>query len=90
MADTFFVKVYSPEGTVFNGEAVSLTVPGAAGSLCLLARHESVAILLAAGTLVIRTPGETVPRVVRLTGNNFLEFRNGGAVVLLEQYLAGQ
>lgn len=49
---------------LFDGMAASVTVPGAAGEMTLLADHAAIISPLRAGTIVIRLEGgeeETVP-----------------------------
>ena len=40
---------------LFSGEATSVTLPGAAGVLTILPRHEPLIALLAGGAITVRT-----------------------------------
>ena len=80
----FRLTVSSAEKTYFDGQAVSLTVPGEAGSFCLLAHHAPIAAVLGPGTMQYRLDGEPAARSLRLSGVNFLTFGAGGCRVFLE------
>jgi F-type H+-transporting ATPase subunit epsilon len=69
MADShpkFDVALVTPEGTVFDGEAEMLIVPGAAGEIGVLARHAPLVATLKAGSTR-----------VHLGDNEILEFATG-------------
>jgi F-type H+-transporting ATPase subunit epsilon len=69
MADShpkFDVALVTPEGTVFDGEAEMLIVPGAAGEIGVLARHAPLVATLKAGSTR-----------VHLGDNEILEFAPG-------------
>lgn len=51
---TFHLILTSVEGAKFDGEAVSVTVPGAAGEMTLLAKHEPIITTLKPGTITVR------------------------------------
>jgi F-type H+-transporting ATPase subunit epsilon len=69
MADAhpkFDVALVTPEGTVFDGEAEMLIVPGAAGEIGVLARHAPLVATLKAGSTR-----------VHLGDNEIIEFATG-------------
>lgn len=69
MADAhpkFDVALVTPEGTVFDGDAEMLIVPGAAGEIGVLARHAPLVATLKAGSTR-----------VHLGDNEILEFATG-------------
>jgi F-type H+-transporting ATPase subunit epsilon len=69
MADAhpkFDVSLVTPEGTVFDGDAELLIVPGAAGEIGVLARHAPLVATLKAGSTR-----------VHLGDNEILEFATG-------------
>jgi F-type H+-transporting ATPase subunit epsilon len=69
MADShpkFDVALVTPEGTVFDGEAEMLIVPGAAGEIGVLARHAPLVATLKSGSTR-----------VHLGDNEILEFATG-------------
>jgi F-type H+-transporting ATPase subunit epsilon len=63
----FDVSLVTPEGAAFEGEAVMLIVPGAAGEIGVLARHAPLVATLKAGST----------RVHRGEGTEVLEFATG-------------
>jgi len=56
MAHTFQLKVVTPEGVAVETEAESLVLPGAAGSLGVLASHEPWTVLLKNGAVSWKKP----------------------------------
>jgi F-type H+-transporting ATPase subunit epsilon len=54
---TFDLSVVTPEGSVFEGEAQMLIVPGAAGEIGVLARHAPLVAMLKAGEIRVRADG---------------------------------
>jgi F-type H+-transporting ATPase subunit epsilon len=54
---TFDLAVVTPEGSVFEGEAQMLIVPGAAGEIGVLARHAPLVAMLKAGEIRVRADG---------------------------------
>ncbi len=79
---TYQFKMLTPNRTVFDGEVVSVTAPGGAGYLGILAHHAPLITTLLAGDLSLRTPdGET--QRFRI-GKGLLKVANNAAVVLTE------
>ena len=54
---TFHLIVTAVGGAQFDGEAVSVTVPGSAGEMTLLAGHEPLVTTLKRGTITARGAG---------------------------------
>jgi F-type H+-transporting ATPase subunit epsilon len=54
---TFDLSVVTPEGTVFEGEAQMLIVPGAAGEIGVLARHAPLVAMLKSGEIRVKSGG---------------------------------
>jgi F-type H+-transporting ATPase subunit epsilon len=80
MADAhpkFDVAVVTPDGPVFQGEAVLLIVPGAAGEIGVLARHAPLVATLKAGSTR-----------VHLGANEVLEFATGPGFFKVETDVA--
>jgi F-type H+-transporting ATPase subunit epsilon len=67
---------------LFDGEAVSVTVPGAAGEMTVLANHEPLVTTLKAGTIVVHELADTEPKQFPVQGG-ILEVRKEGATILL-------
>ncbi|HMK93716.1 MAG TPA: ATP synthase F1 subunit epsilon [Thermoleophilia bacterium] len=59
MADerTLQVEIVTPDGSVYDGEAVMVVVPGVEGELGLLARHEPLVSLVAIGDSRLQVQG---------------------------------
>jgi F-type H+-transporting ATPase subunit epsilon len=73
----FDVAVVTPDGPVFQGEAVMLIVPGAAGEIGVLARHAPLVATLKAGSTRVHV-GE----------NDVLEFATGPGFFKVETDVA--
>ena len=79
---TYKFKMLTPNRTAFDGEVVSVTAPGGAGYLGILAHHAPLITTLLAGVLTLRTQdGET--QRFRI-GPGLLKVANNEAVVLTE------
>jgi F-type H+-transporting ATPase subunit epsilon len=52
--DTIKLEIVSPEGPVFKGEVVSITLPGSEGEFGVLPGHASLLTLLKAGIIDIQ------------------------------------
>ncbi len=75
-------KMLTPNKTVFEGDVVSVTAPGGAGYLGILAHHAPLITTLLAGDLTLRTQaGETHRFHI---GPGLLKVANNEAVVLTE------
>ena len=57
MAHGFSLKVVTPAGSAVEAEVESLVLPGAAGSLGVMASHEPWTVLLKKGAVSFRKPG---------------------------------
>ena len=76
MEKTFHLNVLTPEKTIYDGAAVSLTAPGEAGYLGILANHAPLVTTLVAGKVVFKdqTGQQTI---LESAGKGFLEiFKN--------------
>ncbi len=69
------------DGPVFDGEVVSVALPGAAGAMEILANHESLISPLRAGEVRIKKPGGEVEAITITQGT--LEISNNHATVLI-------
>jgi len=74
-ARTLEVALVTPEGSVYEGEAELLIVPGEAGEIGVLARHAPLVALLKAGST----------RVHVRRGQNVREFATGPGFFKVEQ-----
>ena len=67
---------------LFDGEAVSMTLPGAEGVLTVLGGHEPLITTHKEGTIVVR-PGNDEPEQTFAIRGGVLEVRQDGATVIL-------
>ena len=51
--DTFKLEILTPNGSIFEGEVVSVTLPGEEGEFGVLAHHASLTTLLTSGVIDI-------------------------------------
>ncbi len=81
MAKTFHLTIASVAQNLFNGEAVSVTLPGAEGVFTVMAEHEAFVTPLTAGTAIVKTAdGE---QTFALDAGGVAEVSDNQATVLL-------
>src|SRR5437763_10290061 len=78
----FPVSVVTPEGPAFEGEAVLLIVPGAAGEIGVLARHAPLVATLQAGSTRVHLQGGEVEEYA--TGPGFFKVEQDRAIALVD------
>jgi F-type H+-transporting ATPase subunit epsilon len=69
------------DGPVFDGEVISVAVPGAAGDMELLAGHESIISPLKSGEVRVKKPDGTTESFPLSAGT--LELSNNHATILI-------
>ncbi len=62
--DKIKLEILTPNGQIFNGEAVSVTLPGEEGEFGVLAHHSSLSTLLEAGVIDIEKEDKTVESIL--------------------------
>jgi len=62
--DKFKLEILTPNGEIFNGEAVSVVLPGKEGEFGVLAGHASLTTLLEAGVVDVEKDDKSVESVV--------------------------
>jgi F-type H+-transporting ATPase subunit epsilon len=62
--DTLKLEILTPNGQIFDGEAVSVTLPGEEGEFGVLANHSSLSTLLEAGVIDIEKADKTVESIL--------------------------
>jgi F-type H+-transporting ATPase subunit epsilon len=85
MADAhpkFDVSLVTPDGTVFDGEAEMVVVPGAAGEIGVLARHAPLVATLKSGSTRIHLGDNEV--VEFATGPGFFKVEFDRALALVD------
>jgi F-type H+-transporting ATPase subunit epsilon len=78
---TFDLSVVTPEGSVFEGEAQMLIVPGAAGEIGVLARHAPLVAMLKAGEIRVRAEGRWQSFAA---GPGYFKVQRDRAIVLVD------
>ena len=78
---SFTLTISKVNELVFQGDAVSVTLPGSEGELTLLAHHEPIITLLSRGTITIHTPESE--RTTFEIEKGVLEASNGQVTVLI-------
>ncbi|WP_297443621.1 ATP synthase F1 subunit epsilon [Sulfurimonas sp.] len=62
--DTFKLEILTPNGEIYNGEALSVVLPGKEGEFGVLAGHASLTTLLEAGVVDIEKEDKSVESIV--------------------------
>ena len=78
----FDVSLVTPDGAAFEGEAVMMIVPGAAGEIGVLARHAPLVATLKAGSTRIHLQGGEVQEYA--TGPGFFKVEQDRAIALVD------
>ena len=81
--NTYRLKIVTPEKKLFDGEVLSVTVPGADGLLTVLAGHEAMVALLNPGIITIRTAENDLEGEA---GPGFLEVSHNEAAVMIRAF----
>ena len=88
MADerkSFSVSVVTPDGAAYEGEAVMLIVPGAAGEIGVLARHAPLIATLKSGSTRVHLGSGGDERVREYaTGPGFFKVEQDRAIALVD------
>jgi F-type H+-transporting ATPase subunit epsilon len=74
------VVIAKVDEVYFDGEALSMTLPGAEGEMTVLPKHEPLITTLKAGTIIVRA--EEGEKKFPIEGG-VLEVRSNGATVIL-------
>ena len=78
---TLNLTISSVDAPLFDGEVVSVTVPGTEGVMTILAHHEPIVSLLKDGTVHVKTTsGEVKDFEIQ---NGVIEVSNNHAMILL-------
>jgi F-type H+-transporting ATPase subunit epsilon len=78
---TMHLVISSVSENLYDGPAISATLPGAAGEMTILPNHEPLISTLKAGTITVRIPNAH-PHEIKIQGG-VLEISGGRAVVLV-------
>ncbi len=62
--DTLKLEILTPNGLIYDGEAMSVTLPGEEGEFGVLANHSSISTLLEAGVIDIEKEDKSVESIL--------------------------
>jgi len=62
--DMFKLEILTPNGEIFNGEVISVVLPGEEGEFGVLARHASTTTLLTSGVVDVEKEDKSVEAIV--------------------------
>ena len=62
--DMFKLEILTPNGEIFNGEVISVVLPGKEGEFGVLAHHASLTTLLDAGVIEIEKEDKTIESIL--------------------------
>ncbi len=75
------IEIITPKETLFSGEAVSVVLPGQAGTFTILNHHAPIVSVLDAGEVVVETSNGK--RVFEISGG-FVELHNNNVTICAE------
>lgn len=87
-AETFGVRILTPEGEVFAGQATGAVAATESGLIEVLPRHEPLLSLLVRGELVVCQAGQTTERRFAVPGG-FLQVGPDEVLVLADSAVEG-
>lgn len=62
--DMFKLEILTPNGEIFNGQAISVVLPGEEGEFGVLAGHASLTTLLEAGVVDVEKDDKSIESIV--------------------------
>lgn len=62
------LEIVTPDGTIYDGEAKQVTLPGSEGEFGVLPEHATLVSILATGIITIEMPNDTVTDVAINSG----------------------
>jgi len=84
----FDLSLVTPEGPAFEGKAVMVVVPGAAGEIGVLARHAPLVAMLKAGSTRVHVGDDQVLEFA--TGPGFFKVEQDRAIALVDDAVNAQ
>lgn len=85
MRHAFHVSVLTEERTVYEGDIVSLVVPGEAGFFGIWAHHAPLVSTLKAGQITLKENEQDRPLVFHSASKGFCEVYNNNVTLLLDR-----
>src|SRR5213593_2666583 len=84
----FALSLTTPDGPAFDGEAVMVIVPGAAGEIGVLARHAPLVAMLKAGSTRVHLGDDDVLEFA--TGPGFFKVEADRAIALVDDAVSAK
>ncbi len=84
MGRTFAVSIITPERSLFDGEALYLSVPGGAGSMGILPDHAPLLSTLMPGRFELRIPSSEKAVFFKTQKAGFIEVKRNVVSILLD------
>ncbi len=80
--DKFKLEILTPNGEIFDGEVISVTLPGEEGEFGVLAGHASLTTLLTSGVIDVEKEDKSVEAIVINWG--VVQVDEGKVIILVE------
>lgn len=80
----FDVAIVTAEKMVYQGKAVSVTVPGGLGNMGILADHMPLISTITPGVIAVQPPDHDGKIVFRVKGKGFLQIARKKVTVILD------
>ncbi len=80
--DKFKLEILTPNGEIFSGEVMSVTLPGEEGEFGVLAGHASLTTLLTSGVIDVEKEDKSVEAIVINWG--VVQVDEGKVIILVE------
>ncbi|HIP20712.1 MAG TPA: F0F1 ATP synthase subunit epsilon [Sulfurimonas sp.] len=80
--DKFKLEILTPNGEIFDGEVIGVTLPGEEGEFGVLAGHASLTTLLASGVIDVEKEDKSVEAIVINWG--VVQVDEGKVIILVE------
>ena len=84
--DTFKLEILTPNGQIYNDQALSVVLPGEEGEFGVLAGHASMTTLLEAGVVDVEKEDKSVESIVINWG--VVQVDEGKVIILVEGAVA--
>ena len=85
MRKSFQVSILSAEAKIYDGPAVSLTVPAGLGEMGIWADHMPYLTILTPGRIVLKKSEEEAPVVYKAVGKGICDILKSRVTLLLDQ-----
>jgi len=80
---SFHVQLLTPNGPLFEGDAVSIKVPGSEGSFEMLHNHAPIVSTLGVGKVIVKKADNT--DIIYAVNGGFVEMNNNKVTLLAEE-----